>query len=277
MVGVLSKLGTAAGVVALRLLVLALLAWAGFRLIETGRRLFEKRVVQKSEDASRRARLVTLLDASVRTAQLFLLVVVILMTLASIGIDIGPALAAAGVMGLALSLGAQALIRDFIGGVLILLEDQFRVGDVIRVEDTEGTVERISLRACNVRDVQGRLWVVPNGDIRFVSNATRDWSRAVVDLNLELSADVNKAVAVLAAAMNAAAQEPALLDKLLEAPVVEGYTGITDWAVQVRLKAMTQAGQQWAVARTLRELALAALRDAGIPVASRAGSRDATS
>jgi small conductance mechanosensitive channel len=159
--------------------------------------------------------------------------------------------------------------------VLILLEDQFRVGDVIRVEEVEGTVERISLRACSVRDLQGRLWVVPNGDVRFVSNATRDWSRAVVDLNLELGADVNRAVAVLQAAMSRAALEPALQDKLLETPVVEGYSGINDWAVQVRLKAMTQAGQQWTAARLLREWGLAALRDAGIPVASRLGAREA--
>jgi len=122
------------------------------------------------------------------------------------------------------------------------LEDQFRVGDVIRVEETEGTVERISLRACNVRDAQGRLWVVPNGDIRFVSNATRDWSRAIVDLNLELTADINLAVAVLQAAATQAAQEPALQELLLEAPIVEGFTAINDWAVQVRVKAMTQAG-----------------------------------
>ncbi len=269
-----AALGKTALVVAVRLLILGIAAWVFFWLIERGRRLFEQRIVQKSDDPSRKARLATLLEASVRTAQLFLVVVLGLMVLASLGINIGPVLAAAGVMGLAVSLGAQALIKDFIGGLLILLEDQFRVGDVIRVQDTEGTVERISLRACNVRDLQGRLWVVPNGDVRFVSNATRDWARAVVDLNLDLGADVNRAVSVLQAALLEAAEDPALLDKLLEKPVVEGYTGITDWAVQVRLKAMTQAGQQWSVARILREEALAALRDAGIPVAARMAGRD---
>ena len=274
---ILSSLSRAATVVGLRLIILAICTWLGFRLIELGRRLFDKRVVQKSEDLSRRARLATLLDAAVRTGQLFLVFVVTLMALAAIGINIGPVVAAAGVMGLAVSLGAQALIRDFIGGVLILLEDQFRVGDVIRVEETEGTVERISLRSCAVRDLQGRLWVVPNGDVRFVSNATRDWSRAVVDLNLELNANVNRAVEVLRAAMERAAQDPSLQDKLLETPVVEGYSGINDWAIQVRLKAMTQAGQQWAVARLLREIGMAALRDAGIPVASRLLSRDENS
>ena len=106
------------------------------------------------------------------------------------------------------------------------------------------------------------------------SNATRDWSRAVVDLNLELSANVNRAVEVLRAAMERAAQDASLQDKLLETPVVEGYSGINDWAVQVRLKAMTQAGQQWAAARLLREIGMAALRDAGIQLATRQFSRE---
>ncbi len=163
----ISVIGKAAAVVMARLIILAVATWLCFWLIERGRRLFDRRVVQKADDPSRKARLATLLGAAVRTAQLFLIVLVGLMALASIGINIGPVVAAAGVMGLAVSLGAQALIKDFIGGLLVLLEDQFRVGDVIRVEETEGTVENISLRSCSVRDVQGRLWVVPNGDIRF--------------------------------------------------------------------------------------------------------------
>lgn len=267
-----SVIGQATAVVLTRLLILALTTWLCFWLIERTRRLLDRQVVQKADSPSRKARLATLLDAAARTAQLSLAVLVALMVLASLGINIGPVVAAAGLVGLAVSLGAQALIKDFIGGLLILLEDQFRVGDVIRVGEVEGTVERISLRACTVRDAQGRLWVVPNGDVRFVSNATRDWSRAVVDLNLELAADVNKAVAVLEAAMAQAALEPALQGKLLEPPVVEGYSAITDWAVQVRLKAVTQPGQQWVVAQSLRERGLAALRDAGIAVASRLGA-----
>lgn len=271
---IVAVLGSATVVVALRVILLVVFAWGGFRLIELGRRLFDKRVVQTAKDPSRKARLATLLEAAVTTLRLLLLTAIALMALVVVGIDIGPVLAAAGIAGLAISLGAQALIKDFIGGILILLEDQFRVGDVIRVEDTEGTVERMSLRATYVRDIDGRLWTVPNGDIRIMSNATRDWSRAVVELNLSLTADVTRAVAVLAAAMEHAGRDPALQGMLLEAPFVEGYTGINDWAVQVRLRAMTKAGQQWAAARLLREFGLAALREAGIPLASRVQSRE---
>jgi moderate conductance mechanosensitive channel len=264
----LTDLSRVALVVVLRLIVLVVAAVVGFRLIELSRRAIEKRVVQQADEPSRCARLATLLDACVRTAQLLLVVVVVLMALAVIGINIGPVIAAAGVMGLAVSLGAQSLIKDFIGGILILLEDQFRVGDVIQVGDAAGTVERISLRATYVRDLDGRLWVVSNGDVRTLSNSTRDWSRAVVNLNLGLGADVSRAVTVLEAAMERAAAEPALQGKLLEKPVVEGWSSLTDWSVQVRMKVSTGAGEQWTVARLLRQAALDALREADIPVAS---------
>jgi small-conductance mechanosensitive channel len=264
----LTNLSRVALVVILRLIVLVVIAAVGFRLIELSRRVIDKRFVQPSDDPSRRARVATLLDAYVRTAQLLLVGAVVLMGLTVIGINIGPVIAAAGVMGLAVSLGAQSLIKDFIGGILILLEDQYRVGDSIQVGQAAGTVERISLRATSVRDLDGRLWIVSNGDVRILSNSTRDWSRAVVNLNLGLGADVSRAVSVLEAAMEQAAAEPALEGMLLEKPIVEGWSSLTDWSVQVRVRVNTVPGQQAVVARTLRQSALDALRAAGIPVAS---------
>jgi small conductance mechanosensitive channel len=274
MQSLLANLSSAAIIIVVRLLLLVLVAVAGLRLIELSRRLLEKRIAHGQDDPSRRARLATLLDAYVRTAQLILVVVVVLMALTVVGINIGPAIAAAGVMGLAVSLGAQSLIKDFIGGILILLEDQFRVGDVILVGNAEGTVERISLRSTQVRDLNGRLWIISNGDVRILANSTRDWSRAVVNLNLGLGADVSRAVEVLEAAMERAAAEPALQDVLLEKPVVEGWSSLNEWSVQVRIKVRTGAGQQVIAARMLLQTALDALREAGIPVATRAPVRE---
>jgi moderate conductance mechanosensitive channel len=273
MQSLLTNLSSVALILIFRLIVLAVVALVGFRLIEMSRRVIDKRVVQQADDPSRRARVATLLDAYVRTAQLVLVVVVVLMALMVIGINIGPVIAAAGVMGLAVSLGAQSVIKDFIGGILILLEDQFRVGDVIRVGAAEGTVERISLRSTQVRDLDGRLWILSNGDVRILSNSTRDWSRAVVNLNLALDADVSRAVEVLEAAMERAAVEPEIQDKLLEKPVVEGWSSLSDWSVQVRVKVRTGAGEQGIVARMLRQFALDALCAAGIPMASRLPGR----
>ena len=99
-------------------------------------------------------------------------------------VDIVPLLAGAGVAGLAISLGAQTLIKDFIGGILVLVENQYSVGDVIEIGDVSGTVEKLTLRATYVRDVDGRLHVVPNGDVRIVSNVTRDWSRTLQELGV---------------------------------------------------------------------------------------------
>jgi small-conductance mechanosensitive channel len=263
----LNNLSRVALVVVFRLVVLVVVAVVGFRLVELSRRVIDKRLVQEADDPSRRARLATLLDAYVRTVQFLLVVMVVLMGLTVIGINIGPVIAAAGVMGLAVSLGAQSLIKDFIGGILILLEDQFRVGDAIQVGNAAGAVERISLRATHVRDLDGRLWIVPNGDVRTLSNSTRDWSRAVVNLNLGFGVDVGRAVAVLEAAMEGAAADPALQGKLLDKPVVEGWSSLTDWSVQVRLRVSTVAGQQSVAARVLRQSALDALRSADIALA----------
>ncbi len=111
-----------------------------------------------------------------------LLAIFILILLHSLGINITPVLTGAGIAGLALSLGAQSLIKDFLNGMLILIEGQYYVGDTIQVGALNGEVERITLRATYLRDIEGRLHVIPNGEIRTLSNLTTSWARAVVDL-----------------------------------------------------------------------------------------------
>ncbi|MBL8055112.1 MAG: mechanosensitive ion channel family protein [Anaerolineales bacterium] len=246
------------------ILLLALLARGGVRLLFTqlGRRL-ERGV----PDPERRGRLQTFLSAGRSLAAALIVVVAGLTALAVLGVDIGPLLAGAGLVGLALSLGAQTLIKDYLGGLLILAEDQFRVGDVIKIGEISGEVERITLRTTRMRDVEGRLHVLANGDIRAVSNLTAQWSRAVVDLNVEYSADMNAVLRALEAAARRAAADEALKPLLLEAPQALGWVALKDWAVQVRLLAKTAPGKQWAVMTALRQFALEALAAEGIAVA----------
>ena len=120
----------------------------------------------------------TLRKAAKSTVQGVILVIAALISLGTMGIDIGPALAAAGIIGLAVSLGAQTLIKDVIGGLTILLEDEYRVGDTVKIGAVSGDVEHITLRRTDVRDAEGRLFMVPNGDVRVVANETRDWACA---------------------------------------------------------------------------------------------------
>jgi len=218
-------------------------------------------------EADRRARIRTIISASKNTLRIIILAVATMGVLASFGLDFGPLLAAAGIAGLAISLGAQTVIKDFFGGLIILLEDQYRVGDSISVNGVDGSVERITLRRTNVRTADGVLFVVPNGDIRTVGNNTRDWSRATVELNLAYDGDIPKAVTALNEAMLRAAEDPAIKPALLEAPEILGWNQTNDLGVRVRLQAKVKPGQQWATARHLRRLSLDALHEAGIPIA----------
>ena len=190
------------------LLALALLARFGLRLAA---RQVEKRLGKTTRDAERFARLQTLVQIGRGATWALIVLAAGLMALHTLGIDITPLLAGVGVAGLALSLGAQTLIKDFIGGALILIENQFSVGDVIKAGEVAGGVERITLRATYLRDIEGKLHVVPNGDIRTVSNLTAEWARAIVDLHVDFEADMSRVMRALeaAAARRSASLHPA--------------------------------------------------------------------
>ncbi len=195
---------------------------------------------------------------------ILLLAVFVLITLNSFGINIAPVLTGAGIAGLALTLGAQTLIKDFLNGVLILIEGQFSVGDTIQVGAFSGEVERITLRSTSLRDLDGRLHSIPNGEIRALSNLTSSWSRAVVDLHLPLETDIEQAVAVLEKALEKLVSDPAINGLLLEAPSVTGWTALKDWAIQVRLIVKTLPGKQYVVSAALRKIAIETLKEVGI-------------
>jgi small conductance mechanosensitive channel len=174
------------------------------------------------------------------------------MILRELGLDIAPLIAGAGVAGVALGLGAQALIRDVIGGFFILLEDQFVVGDSIQVGNIAGAVEKMTLRATFLRDLEGTLHVIPNGEIRIVSNRTKDWSRAIVDLGVAYEEDIGRVVAALGKIGHDLHQDEEFALLLLEEPTVTGVEALGDWAVTVRIMVKTRPGKQWDVARELR-------------------------
>jgi small conductance mechanosensitive channel len=175
-----------------------------------------------------------------------------LMILRELGLDITPLIAGAGVAGVALGLGAQTLVRDVIGGFLILLEDQFAVGDTIQVGDIGGAVEKMTLRATFLRDMEGTLHVIPNGEMRIVSNLTKNWSRAMVDLGVAYEEDIGRVVAALGKIGQDIYQDKELAPLLLEEPTVTGVEALGDWAVTVRIMVKTKPGKQWDVARELR-------------------------
>jgi small conductance mechanosensitive channel len=252
---------------AFKLLVLLLLFMIGRQGLRFAQRQAENRLLQSVLDADRRNRLQTLLRAGYGVALGVVVLIMVAMALPLVGLNIAPVLASAGVVGLAVSLGASALIRDYLGGLLILAEDQFRVGDVVEVSGVSGEVVRMTLRVTYLRDVFGKLHTVPNGDIRVISNLTREWARAVVDLNLEYGVDMALATQALNTAMQDLQADAEIKDYLIGEPVIVSWNNLTEWAVQVRLMARTLPGKQWAVGQALRRCAMQALAAAGIRVA----------
>ena len=252
----------------LTLIIIVVLVIVAVHLVNLAAEAIDKRFIATTEDLDRRARLQTLRKAAKSTIQVVIFAIAVLIGLGTIGINIGPALAAAGILGLAISLGAQTLIKDVIGGLTILLEDEYRVGDQVQIGSVSGEVVGITLRRTDVRDIEGRLFMVPNGEVRVVANETRDWARALVELNFGFDADLDKPIAALEEALAKLAADQRIKPHLLAAPEIFGWNDISDWAVVVRLSVKVLAGKQVEVARILRQYALEALHEVGVPVES---------
>lgn len=253
--------------IVLRLILILVLAVLARWLLHVIARRTEKHVIDEAMDPERQQRLRTIIVLGYNVAFVSLLLVTFLIILATLNIDIGPLVASVGIAGLALSLGAQTFIKDFIGGVLILFEGQFAVGDVIAVGDVSGGVERITLRATYLRDISGKLYIVPNGEIRVMSNLTALWSRALVDVTLGYDTDMAAVHQALQAASERAQADEEISGLLLESPQLLEWTNLTDWGLQVRIMAKTEPGKQWGVMMKLRQYLVEALHARGVRVA----------
>jgi small-conductance mechanosensitive channel len=205
-------------------------------------RRLESRTESMDTGHEQLARLKTLFQVGRSFGHVLIFTVILLMALHELGINIAPVLASAGVVGLAFSLGSQTVIKDYLGGILILTENQFAVGDVLTINALTGTVERITMRATYLRDGEGKLYLIPNGDIRTVSNLTMQWAQVVVTLNVDYEADMGKVLHALDEAAETIQADREII-------------------------ARTHPGMQWAVGRALRKAALESLQKEGIRVA----------
>lgn len=169
--------------------------------------------------------------------------------LAEIGMNIGPLLAGAGILGLAVGFGAQSLVKDIISGFFILLEDQFSVGDYITTGEFSGIVEELGLRITKIRDFSGELHILPNGSIEAVTNKTRGNMRALVDVGIAYEEDMDHTLAILEELMREYAERDS---DVVEGPTVLGVVDLTDSSVRIRIMARTAPMTQWKVERDLR-------------------------
>ena len=192
--------------------------------------------------------------------------------LGSLGLNLAPILASASVIGVAVGFGAQNIVKDFLAGLFMLLEDQYGVGDYINVGDAAGTVEAVTLRVTRMRDVDGVVWYVPNGEIKRVGNESQNWGRAVLDIPVDIHEDTEKVKDLLQSTADAMAAEPPWKDVVLEAPSVWGVQALTGDGLVIRVVLKTAPGRQGDVARDLRERVKRAFDAAGVTVANPAAS-----
>ena len=236
-----------------RVAVVWVVAWLAYQLVKrVARRII--RAVDDGDDstmtaAEKRGHTVAQLVRSVGRA-----VVLVIAALLTIGqfLPIGPILAAGGIFGLAISFGAQSLVKDVIAGFFILMENQFAVGDVIEAAGKSGTVERMTLRVAVLRDVRGVLHVIPNGQIATVSNLTRSWSRAVVEVGVGYATDVDRAIDVFKDELSRFRAEPAWTSRFAGDSEVLGVEDLGEHSVVIRSLLRTVPGAQWEVAREFR-------------------------
>ncbi|MBP2319822.1 small conductance mechanosensitive channel [Kibdelosporangium banguiense] len=187
-----------------------------------------------------------------------------MLILGEIGINLGPIIASAGIVGVALGFGAQNLVKDFLSGVFMMLEDQYGVGDIVDVGPATGTIESVGLRVTTLRDVNGTVWYVRNGEILRVGNSSQGFAVAVVDVPLGYSADIEAATEVIKRIVTDETGTEPVSEDVLEPPEVLGVDKVTPESITVRLTVKVRAGRQWAVQRALRARIIPALEEAGI-------------
>ena len=213
----------------------------------------------RAQEARRQQRMRTLGNVGRSVAVIVIWTWAALAVLDQLGVNVAPLIASAGVVGVAIGFGAQSLVKDFFSGMFILIENQFGVGDTIQVGDIVGEVEMMTLRITTIRDMDGALWHVRNGDIDQVGNHSARFSTARLQIPVSLMADPDKVSRVIEDTAIAACRDPEIRDVVMGTPAMLGPSEFNPTYVSFRLTVQTMPGQQWAVARHLNHRILAAL------------------
>jgi small conductance mechanosensitive channel len=252
--------------------VVAIVAWAFLRVAV---RVSTKGLIQRralEADAATmpplelERRVNTISRLVLRIGGVVIVVIAVLMALGQFSIDIGPAIAGLGVVGIAVGFGAQTLIRDWLAGIFVVLENQYSEGDVVRIGGVEGVVESFSLRRTTLRDLDGTVHSVPNGHITVASNLTRLWARVNLDISVAYDTDIDAATELIDRVGEEMQADEEWGQRLLEAPKVMRVNALADSAVTLKVLGQVRAAEQWAVAGELRKRILAAFSSGGVEI-----------
>ncbi|MCP4420290.1 MAG: mechanosensitive ion channel family protein [Chloroflexi bacterium] len=253
----------------LPILLIIVISLIAYYLLGVGTKALSKRIqaLDDIDDSEMDRRTKTIFRVIRSTGAVIIISTALMMILTELGVAITPVLASVGFVGLAFGLGAQTLVQDMISGLFILIEDQYTVGDMAEIAGVTGTIEHMTLRATELRDVHGTVHIIPNGEIRIVANKSRDWSRAIVDVGITYDEDVDTAVAALQEIGAKMAQDDDVQHLLLEPATVTGVEGLDDWAVRLRIIVKTVPVAQWEVQRYLRRQIRIVFEEKGIDLA----------
>jgi moderate conductance mechanosensitive channel len=247
----------------LRIALIVFMAAIAARVLKSLSSHLRKILAGDAPDIEREKRADTVAGIVRTIGGILILVGTVMMVLNEIGVNIGPFVATAGIGGLAFGFGAQTLVRDVITGFFLLLEDEIRIGDVVKIADKEGLVERISLRTIRVRDVDGTVHVVPNSSVTTVSNMTLGFSRYVVDIPIAENADLKSAFAALDRVAKDIESNPELAKDVVEPLEVLGLDSPTKLPV-VKARITTKPRRQWDVGREVNFLIRTRFAESGV-------------
>jgi moderate conductance mechanosensitive channel len=255
-----------------QILLIVVVAWVANHLIRRAIRRFTEgianpdaqerihRLRRRGPDSHQRApeslrsaaRAMTLSSVLRSSASAVVWTIAAAMILAELGVALGPLIAGAGIAGIALGFGAQSLVKDFLSGTFMLIEDQYGVGDIIDAGEASGTVEAVSLRVTRLRDVNGTVWHIPNGTIARVGNMSQQWARALLDVSLAVDTNVDRAQAVIKRVADELWHDTGWHVRILEEPEVWGVESLGPDALVIRLVVKTKPAEQFNVMRELR-------------------------
>ena len=211
-------------------------------------------------------RMSTIDTLGAKVIRFFVIVIAGLMILREVGLDIGPAIAGVGIIGVAIGFGAQHLVRDYLNGVLILIENQFSRGDTVRLAGVTGTVEDFSLRRTTIRDLDGTVHTIPNGEITVASNLTRTWARINEDIQVAYDSNIPKVIRIIEEVGQAMADDPVWRRRVLEAPRVDRLQSFNESGISLKVLGVVRAEDRWVAAGDFRRRLLAAFAGAGIEI-----------
>lgn len=264
-----TRIWTSLGVLAVsgaRIIGILLVAWLALAVARRALRVLRTRIAVRLEDAEAIKRADTLSRVFRYITTVVISLITFIAVLSELGISVAPILGAAGVVGLAVGFGAQSLVKDYVTGLFLLVENQIRQGDVVQLGEHSGSVEEVTLRYVRLRDYSGNVYYIPNGTISTVINMSRGFAHAVVDIGVAYRADLDQVMQIMRDVAAAQRRDPAFAGQILDDIEIAGVQDWADSAVKIRARIRVVALSQWAVRRAFLLRLKRAFDDHGIEI-----------